>query len=272
MFEAVAELEHAFRELLSLGFDERNRRLRPADKQLAHVKGLCEGLIRAAEELLLLHKPLATSMDAYGFLHSNELLEHWDRYGVNRLPFEINQLLDDTHTLLNGYRQSIDRNEDFLVGDLRLPPPLGQDFRTARDLFSVGLDDAGLLIAGRGLEGVVRSVARKRKIQIQRKNEKMTALAGARFIEVIDGMAQLCWKQSGHRVMGPETTALLHFLRNIRNGGAHPVAETRKLATSSLDTARLVGQTATHLWEEIGCSRRILKSATVQLSSRGDLD
>jgi len=107
--------------------------------------------------------------------------------------------------------------------------------------------------------------------RVQRKNNRMSALADARFIEAIDGMAQLRWKQTGHHSIGPETTALLHFLRDIRNGGAHP-AETRKLATTPRDTARLISQTAAHLWEEIGNSRKALQSTIVQPSQKGDVD
>src|SRR5215471_17825609 len=47
-----------------------------------------------------------------------------------------------------------------LVEGLSLPADLAADFRTARDLFSVGLDEVGGLIAGRGLKGVLRAITR----------------------------------------------------------------------------------------------------------------
>jgi hypothetical protein len=271
LFEAVTEIEAAMRELHCLGFDDADGRIRSMDTPaLASAKGIVIALIRAGEEVLLYHKPLASGMAAYGFLHSHDLIEHWERYGSGRVPREIDQLLSDTQDLLAGYRESIEENEKFLVDDLHLPPELEVDFRVARDLFSVGFDDAGLLIAGRGLEGTLRKVAAKRRIQLQSKN-KPRPLAEASFAVLIDGMAQVRWKRDSVRLLTPDTTALLHFLRNIRNGGAHP-AEARKLATTPQDTARLIGQTATHLWEEIGNSRKALESTTVQLSQKGDTD
>jgi hypothetical protein len=116
----------------------------------------------------------------------------------------------------------------------------------------------------------LRELAEKRRIRLQFKS-KSVLLSGARFVDLIDGMAKLRWKKDGLPLLTPDTTALLHFLRNIRNGGAHP-AEARKLATTPRDTARLIGQTATHLREEIGNSRKALESKTVQLSQKGDVD
>lgn len=43
---------------------------------------------------------------------------------------------------------------------------LEADFRLARNLFSIGFDEVGVLIAGRGLEGVLRKVAAMRKIEL----------------------------------------------------------------------------------------------------------
>jgi hypothetical protein len=268
LYEAVTEIETAMRELHSLGFEGADQRMRTIGTPvLATAKGVAMGLIRAGEEVMLYHKPLASGMAAYGFLHSHDLMEHWERYGPGRVPREIDQLLADTQDLLTGYRQWIEENENFLVDELRLPPELEVDFRIARDLFSVGFDEAGLLIAGRGLEGTVRTVAKKRRIQLQLKS-KAVPLAEARFADLIDGMAQLRWKQSAKQLITSDTTALLHFLRNIRNGGAHPTTEARKLATKPRDTARLIAQTASHLWEEIGNSRKALTSTTVMPSSK----
>src|SRR5262245_53495019 len=58
----------------------------------------------------------------------------------------------------------IKAEDRFIVGVLDLPPSLESDFRTSRNLFSIGFDEVGLLIAGRGLEGVLRKIAYTRKI------------------------------------------------------------------------------------------------------------
>src|SRR5262245_65585889 len=53
----------------------------------------------------------------------------------------------------------IKAEDRFIVGVLDLPPSLESDFRTSRNLFSIGFDEVGLLIAGRRLEGVLRKIA-----------------------------------------------------------------------------------------------------------------
>ena len=126
-------------------------------------------LVHAGEALLLHHKRLAVSRAAYGFLHQHDVLEHWERYNEVRLSREIDQMVVDTHELLRGYRELLDTDERFLLEDLRLPDDLQADFRLARNLFSIGLDDVGLFMAGRGLEGVLRRIAAKRKIVLESK-------------------------------------------------------------------------------------------------------
>lgn len=116
---------------------------------------------------MLYHKRLAKSDSAYGFLHQHDILEHWERYKtVGRISREIDQLVTDTNELLTGYYQIKESDERFLTYDLDLPPELEAEFRLVRNLFSVGFDEVGVLISGRGLEGVLRRVAQLRKIMI----------------------------------------------------------------------------------------------------------
>ncbi|MGC2388968.1 MAG: hypothetical protein WA621_06185, partial [Candidatus Acidiferrum sp.] len=99
------------------------------------------------------HKRLAKSDFSYGFLHQKDILDHWDRYEKSgRVASEIQQLMADVRELRKGYYDFVDAEDRFLLDDLDLPPPLESDFRLARNLFSIGFDEVGLLIAGRGLE------------------------------------------------------------------------------------------------------------------------
>jgi hypothetical protein len=179
-------------------------------------------MIRAGEQLLLYHKRLALSQASYGFLHINDLLEHWDRYkGTDRIYFEIQQLMKDTGELLDGYRQMSHEDESLILGRLDLPESLEHDFRLSRDLFSVGFEEIGLLVAGRGLEGVLREIAHKKRIKFEIKG-KTTPASEADFFDLIELMSRIRWTADGALLVSPDIKALLHYLRVIRNSGAHP--------------------------------------------------
>jgi len=116
--------------------------------------------VHVAEELLLYHKRLAKSKAAYGFLHQHNLPNHWSRYAqTRRIVREINQFMSDVEEFLQGFEAMKEAEDEFIVGTIDLPDLLESDFRLARNLFSVGFDEVGLLIAGRGLEGVLRKIA-----------------------------------------------------------------------------------------------------------------
>src|SRR5258708_10474247 len=105
---------------------------------------------------------------------------------------EIHQLMSDIHELLNGYQEFVQAEDRYLVGSLDLPPSLESDFRLARNLFSVGFDEVGLLIAGRGLEGVLRKIADVRKITLEVKG-KMSPASEADVYDLIEAMSRLRW-------------------------------------------------------------------------------
>jgi hypothetical protein len=138
---------------------------------------------------------------------------------------------------------------------------LEADFRLARNLFSLGFDDVGLLIAGRGLEGVLRKIANIRKILLESKGKTAPA-AEADLHDLIETMYQLRWKTKGTRLISPEAKALLHYLRTLRNNGAHPVAGSRS-AVNLREKAVLVAETANRLWNEVSKTKARLHPAVV---------
>jgi hypothetical protein len=214
--------------------------------------------------LLLYHKRLAKGRAAYGFLHSHDLLEHWDRYQqTGRLPKEIDQLVADTDELMNGYYAFREADESFLVDDLDLPPDLEADFRLARNLFSVGFDEVGLAMAGRGLEGVLRKLADVRQITLDTKGKSLPA-SEADIYDLIETIWQLRWKTKKTRLITSETKALLHYLRSLRNRGAHaPPTGTRRIV-SPRESAAVVAETANQLWNEVATTRARLAATNVQ--------
>jgi hypothetical protein len=79
---------------------------------------------------------------------------------------EICQLTKDIDGLREGYQRLVREDGQLLIDGLDLPEELTYDFRLARNVFSIGLDEVGLFVAGRGLEKVLRRIARDRKIAV----------------------------------------------------------------------------------------------------------
>jgi hypothetical protein len=261
--EAVRELSDALSSLRALGYEEDSDAPLPSS-EANEVYALVAHLVRAGEELLLYHKRLALSDASYGFLHQHEILEEWERYsGTKGLYREIEQLVKDTDELLSGYRRMVAVDENFLVSDLKMPPELKADFILARNLFSVGFDEVGVLIAGRGLEGVLRKTADIRKIMIVVKGSPEPA-SEASFNDLIEVMSRLRWKVKKSLLITSDTKALLHYLRVLRNGGAHPNIQGRTSFASHREAAAIVAETANRLWKEIIGTRTVLNQTAIQ--------
>lgn len=264
LWAAAKELEEKAQSLHELGFTGRNHDRPPTDPSIIEqAEPLVLEAVYAGEELLLYHKRLAESDAAYGFLHQHEVLEHWNRYKeTGRISHEIHQLTSDISELLQGYRELIQADDRFIVSGLDLPPSLEAEFRLARNLFSVGFDEVGLLIAGRGLEGVLREIADVRKISLVVKGRASPA-SEADLYDLIEAMCQVRWKAKGTRLITSETKTLLHYLRTLRNSGAHAARETRPVV-SPRETAVVVAETANRLWNEVSTTRARLDPTTVQ--------
>ena len=97
----------SYRSLHDLGFCGIDDRHPPNDvSTIQNAERIVLEAIHAGETLLLYHKRLAKSDASYGFLHQNDLLEHWDRYAkTHRIIAEIDQLSGDINELLTGYRE-----------------------------------------------------------------------------------------------------------------------------------------------------------------------
>jgi hypothetical protein len=263
--EAVREITEAQYSLSELGFKGRDYNVPPSEQSVSdEAKRVVIDLIHAGEELLLYHKRLATSDSAYGFLHQHDLLEHWERYiAAGNLSREIDQLVTDTSELLLGYHQLKDVDDRFLTCHSVLPPELEADFLLARNLFSVGFEEVGVLITGRGLEGVLRKIAQRRKVMIEVRG-KVEPASEADVSDLIEVMFRIRWKATGTRLIEQETRALLHYLRTLRNAGAHPHHDGQQRLTNSREIASIVVETANRLWKDVTGTRARFYPTTIQ--------
>lgn len=265
LWGAATRLRESAISLRKLGFTGNDRDRPPSSPSLIEqARKIGFEAVGAGEELLLHHKRLATADAAYGFLHQHDILEdeHWDRYKqTGRIAREIHQLASDISELLKGYEEFVQAGDKFIVRSLDLPSSLEADFRLARNLFSVGFDEVGLLIAGRGLEGVVQKIAEVRKISLAAKG-KTTPACEANLHDLIEVMCQVRWKTKGTPLIAPETKALLHYIRALRNSGAHPSGKSRPPANPR-ETATVIAETANRLWKEVSTTRARLAPTTV---------
>jgi hypothetical protein len=264
LLEAVSELTEAQRDLSELGYSGNDDQRPPHDsKTINMAKRLVTKAIYAGEMLLLYHRRLAESDASYGFLHQNELLKHWDRYEqTGRIAGEIQQLSADISELLQGYQHLLKTEERFIIGRLELPAELEADFQTARHLFSIGFDEVGLLIARRGLEGVLLKIAHARKIAIEVKG-KISPAHETDFYDLIEAMYHIRWKVKGGRLIDNETRSLLHYLRTLRNAGAHPRFVRTRSGGNCRETAIVIADTANLLWTQAS-SRAKLQPRVLQ--------
>lgn len=263
LVEAAREVEEAMLGLGELGFGTKDRQVNTSSEKAENARDIVIVALRAGEELLLYNKRLAMSDAAYGFLHQRDLLEHWDRYaGTPRIPHELRQLEKDLRRLLEGHARLSEDDDRFITGDSALPKSLESDFRLARDLFSVGFDEVGLLIAGRGLEGVLRQIAHDKRITLEAKGKK-TPASEADFHDLIETMSTVRWKTQNKPLISKQNKALLHYLRTIRNNGAHPGSDGSG-AASARETAKVVAATAMLLWNAVSKNRARVDPITVQ--------
>jgi hypothetical protein len=156
-------------------------------------------------------------------------------------------------------------DEKFLVYNLDLPSELESDFRQARNLFSIGLDDVGVFIVGRGLEMTLRSIAKKRSIMISRRNQIEPA-SEADLFDLIEAMASLRWKRTASKLITTETKALLHYLRVLRNSSAHPILQGNRSAIGAREIASLATETASRLWKDATTTRAKFTQTTINKS------
>lgn len=240
----------AAKQLSELGYDgDRSRPSEDTDSAPRSARGICIDLCHHGEEVLMYAKGLAQSHEADDFLHEKDILEHWDRYeGSDRIHDEINELVAATWTLCNGLHNAITGTEEFLLDQLDrdFPDVLKRDFIVARDQFSVGLEEAGFLSAGRGLEGVLRAVAQKKLLLIETRGVLKPA-AEEDFFDLIECLSRTRWRTDKSPIISQRIKSLLHHIRTSRNAVAHPV--TIPIEENWRELAVIVTSNANRIWK-----------------------
>ncbi len=258
--EAKLELNSLVNELTKMGFADQwssNEKWKKLPEARLHVLDLAS----AGEIFLFYNRRLAKSNASYIFLHQKDIDEHWERYSTSdRIFREVSELVLATKSMLEAYEDIVNEDSKFLLTDIDLPNELKADFVLARDLFSVGFDEVGLLITGRGLEGVLKAIAKKKRIKILVRGKQFFA-HDARFYDLIEVLARVKWQKDKSRLISSDVKSLLHFLRSVRNSGAHPTADKNNSLVSYREMAMVSAQIANTLWEKVTIERaRILRS------------
>jgi hypothetical protein len=202
----------------------------------------CDG-----ERLLLYQRRLGLSMDAYGFLHGKEAFERDGKPVSEMADFRaLEQLVKDTDELVCGFYKAEKDGEDFLIKLIDMPIELAEDFYLARDCFSVGLDEIGLLLAGRALEGVVRRIMQDRHVLLQSRRGCDPA-SESDLNDIIEVARRLRWQKGKSRAFPSDAIQLLHWQREVRNAGAHPAVH--RGYTDPRTLALAVVELAGQLWK-----------------------
>jgi hypothetical protein len=262
--KALAELDETRTKLGKLGFtDDPPREDRD---NLGEAHSLCLEAAYAGEELLLYHRRLALSRSSYNFCHQKDIVEHenWDRYSAtNRIFHEIAKLVEAVDELVQGYHDLVTLDSEYLSIDRDFPDAVLVDFRLARDLLSVGADEIGLLIAGRGLEGVLRHIAKDRRVILEDRGKAAPA-SEVDFYHLIEAFGRLRWRGTGVPLLDKDAVALLHYLRSIRNAGAHPVVGGGRKNESAREIAKVTVEKAGSLWKDASKAGARLVSTKVK--------
>jgi len=204
-------------------------------------------LCHHGESMLLFQRRLAIGKGAYGFLHGKDGIEHSDHELTKHTSrHDLVQLHDDVEELLSAFDAELQEDARFLVDNVHeLPEELLLDFRTSRDLCSVGSEEVGLMVCGRAFEKVVRAVMGRLGVQILSK--KTIDAEKAMLNDLIESMRKLRWKENGEDVFSPQSIALMNWIRIVRNGAVHEGEE--YVAGDERTTATLLAQISGRLWE-----------------------
>lgn len=249
LYEDLAKLREALERLEALLEQE------TAPSLLDQASKVAIDICHFGESVLRYQKRLVLSHHAYGFLHGKDAIPH-AAHQTHRPPglHELEQLAKDTRELLAGFNELERTDAEFLISGLDLPEPLVRDFRLARDLFSVGFDEIGLLIASRGLEGVLRAILAQRGIS--RGGPGAKPAAEANLNDMIETLEKLRWRADKKRFLPRGAVEILHWLRTTRNIGAHAPTEQVQPLNPPRELAPVIARAADRLWQLHTSKRR----------------
>jgi hypothetical protein len=200
------------------------------------------------ETMLLFQRRLAVGMGAYGFLHGKDGIEHFaHKLSSHTTRRDLKQLRTDTAGLLSAFDDAMREDAHFLVDSVRdLPEALERDFRMVRDLCSVGFEDVGLIVCGRGFEKVIRAIMAARGVRISVGKSTDLDASKATLHDLIGAIGRLRWDDDDSLVFSSQSVALMHWIRQVRNEAVHEGEES--VAGDERTTATLLAQISGRLW------------------------
>jgi len=228
-----------------------------------------ELICQLAEEVFWDFPAVAFADEAQEFISCMALCRYWEKYAGERafrkIRIRLEEFISATRDLLKGFHAHKLATSEFLREETeKLPPELLLDFGLARDLCSVEMEEAAAFFAGRGLERVLRGVARNLAVQVQDKN-KSVALHEMDFADIGEAFRRLRWKRSNQPLIDREFKSLVDLLRVARNATAHPKSPNTQSALRSnwKDVAELCAAAASDLWTTSSGGRRKLVAVTI---------
>lgn len=248
LFEAVTELDNGLQLLRKIKYSDNIPTV--SNTQLENSRKIVWKIVYYGEQLLLYHKRLAQSHWANDFIYEKDIDDHWDRYTRNgRIHNELKKFIKATEKLWEGFLEITSNDSAFIIDEIDLPESLKTDFFISRNVFSVGLDEIGVLIAGRGLEGVLREIARIKDLKIKIKGKDAPACE-TDFNDLIEFFYRLRWTKDNSRFINNQIRSLLHYLRSIRNSEAHPTLDNELNQKNAREMAKIITKTANSIWKD----------------------
>ena len=243
---AVNNMELAYHELKRIASVAAKPPTRKyTEDEFGEVWAAACNIVQQGEYALAYCKPLAETKGGQEFIERKDVFEHLPRYqkqSWGSAKSGTMDLLRATEALMQSIHEFWETDESFLNCVPDLPDDLKADFVAARDVMSLGFTEAGLIYAGRGLEGVVRRIANDHNLFPGRPIER------ARFAEILTALEGKRFSNSRRLVIDEQTKHRLHLSRAMRNHSAHP--DSQRETEGYREEAILMARKANELWKK----------------------
>lgn len=246
----LRDVESALNSLETAGVDENQTSF--SKPKLLKIHAYIEQIVNSVEQMLVFDRRLGMTPETSNFANAkDEVLLNWERYlEGDYLGHCLVSLYTSTRALIACLHSRTESDRSFLLSEFIVNEPPPADFVMARDLFSLGFDEAGLFYSGRGLESTLREALRRRKFDYESK-----PIWEKDFYHFIECLDKLRWKEDSSRVLDKQTINLLHMLRTMRNAGAHPGVN----VPIEREVAVLAAKAARHIFDLLASSERELE-------------
>jgi hypothetical protein len=243
---AVNNLEIAYQELKRSASVAANPPTKPyTENEFRDVWAAACQIVTNGEYALAYCKPLAETKGGEEFIGRKGVFEHLPRYQKESWGSCKNgtkDLLQATEQLMEAIHDFWESDNTFLKHVSDLPDDLRGDFVSARDVMSLGFTEAGLIYAGRGLEGVVRRIAKDHNLFTGKSIER------ARFVDIQTALEAKRFSHDQALVIDEQTKHRLHLSRAMRNHSVHP--NSQRGSQGFREEAILMAQKANELWKK----------------------